>query len=337
MIWPVFYAATVAVLFAVTRFRHRTAFALLSLAVALQAVDVRGLARRMADNGTIGFRDPLQSRFWTVVPLHYRQMLLMPSNVCAHASGVDQTAFLLRAGVFGMAINAGWAARYDVRRAEQYCEDLRQDAALGRWSDDALYILRLDLLSTTKAQAGEALTCTALDGFGVCVTAETFARWSDSFDVVRSRVPPIEEVTRFYEALNRVYRDVLGRAEQPMGGSLERRLEGLMLYLGYRLEGCDATDAEQRSLSRFAGGSARSLCPTPSLEHALPPADQTYAFARKLAATLGAAPTTTAHLSAVDAEGEAVWLQAYTQARLDGVGESDARERILAQIRGVVR
>lgn len=334
MIWPVFYATTLAILFGVTRFRNSIAVPLLSIALALQAVDVYGLARRMADVGTAGFRDPLDSRFWTVVPPYYRQLLLLPSNVCAHAAGVDQTSFLLRAGVFGMGINAGWAARYDVRRAEQYCEELQQDVTHGRWSSDALYIVRPDLLLSTKAQAGDALACTAIDGFGVCVATDTLDRWSSSFDVVRSPLPPPDEVRRFYDELNRTYRDVLGRAEHDVDGPLERRLEGLMLYLGYRLEGCDAADAERRSLSRLDGRGVRGFCPTPSLQHALPPADETYAFAQRLFATLASAPARTTHPSAVDGEGEAVWLQAYTQERLRGVRESEALKRVLAQIGG---
>jgi hypothetical protein len=35
----------------------------------------------------------------------------------------------------------------------------------------------------------------------------------------------------------------------------------------------------------------------------------------------------------VDAEGEAVWLQAYIQERLQGVSESDARDRVFGRIR----
>jgi hypothetical protein len=337
MIWPVFYVTTVAVLFAITRFRHRTALALLSMAVALQAADVHGLARRMADAGTAGFRDPLENPFWTVVPPHYRQMVLVPPNICAYDHGVDHTALALRAGEFGMGINAGLAARYDVRRAEQYCEDLRQDFTLGRWSNEAMYILRPDLLSSIKARAGAALECTAVDGFGVCVTAETLARWHDGFDIARLRVPPIDEVLRFHEALNRTYREELGRSEQPADGPLDHRLEGLMLYLGYRLEGCDAAEAERRSLSRLAGQADRALCPTPSVDHALPPTDQTYAFLRHLGVVLSQAPSAVPRMSAVDAEGEAVWLQAYTRERRRGIQESEARERVLAQIRGAAR
>jgi hypothetical protein len=291
----------------------------------------------MVDNGTFGFRDPLVHRFWAVVPPRYRQLLLLPPNICAHASGVDALALTLRAGVFGLGINAGLAARYDVRRAREYCEDLQQGIEQGRWSDDALYIVRPDLLAAMKARAGEVLACTVVDGFGACVTAASLARWSDALDIVRGRVPAIEEVVRFHEELNRFYRDVLSRAEQPREGSLERRLEGLMLYLAHRLEGCDAAEAEQRSLARLTGSASRELCSTPSVNQTLPPADQTFAYARRLAAALGAAPAAGSHPSAVDAEGEAVWIQAYTKERLRGVGESEARKAVLAQIRAVPR
>jgi hypothetical protein len=337
MIWPVFYATTVAVLFAVTRLRERTAMALLAIAVSLQAADVQGLARRMADNGTFGFRDPLEHRFWRVVPPHYGQVLLVPSNVCAPSGGLDPTAFSLRAAVFGIGINAGQTARYDVRRAEEYCESLQQDIRDGRWSKDALYVLRADLLPSIKESAGDTLACTAIDGYGVCVAAETVPRWSGSLDIVRSRVPPLGELRAFYADLNRVYRDELGRAEDQVAGSLERRLDGLMWYLGYRIDGCDASEAEQRSLARVDGSAPAGLCSTPSIDQVLPPADQTYAFARKLALTLAAAPVAATYRTAIDAEGEAVWLQAYAQQRLLRLRETEARERVLAQIRGLAR
>jgi hypothetical protein len=287
----------------------------------------------MAEVGTVGFRDPLESRFWTVVPPHYRQMLLVPPNLCAYASSVGHNAFPLRAGLFGMAINAGQAARYDVRRAREYCDSLREDIAHGAWSSEALYILRPDLLPQMKAEAGATLACTMVDGFGVCMKADSVARWNGSFDVARSRLPPVNEVMRFRTALEQIYRDVLARHQQTTPGPVERRLEGLLLFLAYRMEGCEAREAEERALSRLMGRSAGAFCDAPAVDHTLPPADQTHAFAGALAATLGATPDGGEHLSAVDAEGEAVWLQEYIQERLRGISESDARERVLGRIR----
>ena len=57
----------------------------------LIAADVAGMSRDVHSAGDYGFRDPLESRFWTVAPPHYERLVLVPTNLC------DRNGALVRA------------------------------------------------------------------------------------------------------------------------------------------------------------------------------------------------------------------------------------------------
>ena len=120
MIWALHYAVVTVIAFAATRFAPRTALALLGLAVAVQAMDVAGMSRDVKSAGDYGFRDPLESRFWTVAPPHYERLVLVPPNLCDRDGAVNYRAFALVAGRHGLALNAGGASRHDTRRTAEY-------------------------------------------------------------------------------------------------------------------------------------------------------------------------------------------------------------------------
>lgn len=332
MIWPLYYATVVGVLFAATRLRYRTAVVACSLALGVQAADLAGMVGYVRDVRAYGFRDPLQSRFWREVPRHYDQMVLIPSNLCSHEA-LDFLPFALHAGTYGLGINSGITARYDVRKARAYCHQLEEEIDRGLPSDRSLYVVRLDLLPEVKAQATAQLLCTALDHYGVCFTAASFARWGGAFDLPRSRLPDNAELLRFYDALNETYRTTLGRGAREANGPTGLRVESLARYLAYRIEGCDHALAERRAL-QLQGPREVALCPSLVLHHELPPADQTYAFFVRLSEALREKPAPAASSTHVDPEGEAVWLQAYMRERARGAREPDARATVLAAIAG---
>jgi hypothetical protein len=339
MIWPLYYAVTAGVLFAASRFPYRRALVACALAVVMQAVDVSTMSHYVRDLQAFGFRDPLQSRFWNIAAPHYRQLVLIPSNLCTYSEYVDYSAFSLLAGRYGLGINAGITARYDVTRSRTYCGELAQEIRDGMRANGSLYIVRADLLprlAPSEADGTQA-RCTVVDGFGVCFSPESYAQWRDGFDVVRSRLPSRDEFVRFYEELNATYRTALGRPPREAPATADVRVEGLVRYLSYRMEGCSHADAESRTLQDVDGVDTPELCPVTAINHELPPADQTYAFAKQLDRALreeAGAPRSSTH---VDLEGEAVWLQAYARERAHGVREQDARTSVLAAIKRAVQ
>jgi hypothetical protein len=333
MIWPLYYTAVVFILFAASR--RRGAVLLCAMALMVQAVDLSGMVRHVRDVQAFGFRDPLQNRFWDVVPARYKQLELIPPSFCWHAAAVDFSPFALRAGIQGVAINSGLTARFDVPKARAYCDSLRKQIESGLGSDDSLYVVRLDLVSWVLTPPAARVRCTVIDGHGVCFTPESMARWAGEFDVARSRLPETAELLRFYEALNDTYRRVLGRSAVDVVGPHEVRLDTLARYLSYRIEGCEHDEAELVALAALMPGRAQAtLCRRTALTHDVPPADHTFAFHERLNDQRG--PATTAS-SYVDIEGEAVWVQAYVRERLRGAREADARRTVITAIGGAAR
>lgn len=189
MIWALHYAIVTAVVFAAARFRPRVALVALGVAVAVQAADVAGMSRDLHSAGGYGFRNPLESHFWTVVPPHYERLVLVPSNLCDRNGAVDYRPFALVAGRFGLALNAGSASRHDLRRTAAYCEALRQEIRDGLSAPGTLYVVRADLLpALAPPDAARRPACAAIDGFGVCFAPDSERMWQHEFDAGSLRV-----------------------------------------------------------------------------------------------------------------------------------------------------
>jgi hypothetical protein len=333
MVWALYYTACAGILWAVCMMRSRRALATLIVALVVQAVDLAPMWGFVRDRQAYGFRDPLVSAFWRVVPPHYDRLILVPSNLCQGAGAVDYLAPSLVAARHGLAINAGITARYDVVRARAYCEALTAEVHAGLSMPGSLYVVRLDDLPRVAplAAAGGAM-CSVVDGHGVCFSATSYARWHDSFDLPRSRLAPADDLAGFHGDLDQVYRTRLGRSPRDAPAALAVRLEALARYLALRVEGCGHDEAAGRTLASAAGAPAIGLCGVPAVRHELPPADETFAFYQQLDSALrrrpGAVSTTY-----VDVEGEAVWLQAYLRERLAGMRDRDARAAVLARVR----
>ncbi len=237
MIWPLYYAVIAAIAFAATRFRYRTALGLLTMAVVVQAVDLAPAPRFIGDTGQFGFRNPLNSRFWDIAAPHYQRLILIPSNLCERNGYVEYSAFALLAGRHRMAINSGMTARYDVPRARVYCGQLDQEVRDGLTTAGSLYVVRPDLLSrVAPLAAANGSTCTAVDGFGVCFSADSYRQWRQDFEIPRAKLPPTEEFVRFYAVLSEIYRTGIGaprtyrpgdhRPQDRRPGPLPRRSSG---------------------------------------------------------------------------------------------------------------
>ena len=183
MIWPLHYGLVAAMLVVAARFRPSLATGVIAACVLLQAADVAGMSRFVADMTVWGYRDPLASRFWDVAAPHYERIVMVPTNVCDRDGAQDGRAFALLAGRHGLGLNAGSTARYDVRRAAEYCGELERDLREGRWDDRSLYVVRPDLLPALAAPGRPgAPQCGLVDGFGVCVSGPSARGWPQEVD-----------------------------------------------------------------------------------------------------------------------------------------------------------
>ncbi len=318
--------------------RYRAALALCALGVIVQTVDVAGMTRYVRDTHAWGFRNPLQSGFWSQVPAHYKQLVLVPSNLCVGGGYIDDAAFALLAGRYGLGINSGMTARYDVQKARAYCHQLDLEVGSGRPQPGSLYIVRADRLAGVRPpQTGDEARCTMIDGFGVCFTGEQLFGVEGRFRCrpVAAAVAP-RSSSRSTTELDDRYRTALGRGRETAPAAQRRRASSRWCGIWPTASrGAGTKKPRRRRFARLDGQDDRSLCDRLALRVEMPPADQTLAFARRLDGRAErrspAVPTTTTH---VDLEGEAVWLQEYARERARGVRPQDARAAVVAAIRG---
>jgi Family of unknown function (DUF6311) len=335
MFWPVYYAMAAGILMAVARLRFWIALPLLTIGVLLQATDLSAHYTALRHVRTIGFRDPLESRFWRVVPPHYKRLTLVPTNICGDLRAIDYTSFSLIAGRHGMAINAGFAARYDVEKVRRYCATYHDELRLGVLSTDELYVIRPDWIADFHKASTTPLVCTMVDQYGVCAVAETYARWQDSYDIVRSALPSNAEFATFYGLLDDEYRARLQRPPRPVNSSPEERIIALTRYLSYRYAGCSNEESRDKTLRELRGQREVRLCEAPSRAGGLPPANETFAFRTALEAFFQERAGPQNWTTHVDPEGEAVWIQLYANERLKGRDDRQARDEVFGHIRSI--
>ena len=151
---------------------------------------------------------------------------------------------------------------------------------------------------------------------------------------VKGQFPPRDEVLAFRETLETYYRDTLRRAPGPSYVDVEGEAVWIPEYLRYRLTQCSHDGAIHRVLAQIAGYGVQPGCGGESPDFAFPPRDQTLGFRIELEQVyrvdLGRSPAPTA----VDIEGNAVWLQEYLRYRLRGCTDAQASTKVMLQIEG---
>jgi hypothetical protein len=183
-IWPVYYAFVFWAVAAVVRHaRPRTAALALSIALALQIVDLWGAMGNVRVSAPGPEVDRLPSPFWQAVLPRYRHLVLNPTNMCsAPGAGFDYRYFALEAGEARVTINAGYAPRYDVEGLTSYCRSFAAETAARRVQDDTLYVVADNLVPLMES-ADRPVRCGRVDGFAVCFTVESHERWATLFDI----------------------------------------------------------------------------------------------------------------------------------------------------------
>jgi hypothetical protein len=131
------------------------------------------------------------------------------------------------------------------------------------------------------------------------------------------------------------YRNGLRR---PVGGSFvdaEGTAVWLREFLQYRMSACRADQSSGRVFLQILGGGAQPVCGIAPTAISFSPRNGTFAFRLELEAlyrdTLGRLPTPTA----VDIEGDVVWITEYLRYRLNRCSHTQATERVFQQIDGI--
>ena len=148
----------------------------------------------------------------------------------------------------------------------------------------------------------------------------------------RFALPSVEETAAFRTALERTYRTDLRRPATATRLNPGTALLWTRRYLRARIHGCDHERAVATVFDQIDGGGPQPLCARPA-EPLFPPRNETVDFRRRLDAKFPAGPDPSAW-SAVDVEGEAVWLEEYVRRRLAGCSHAEATDAVQQQIVG---
>lgn len=147
--------------------------------------------------------------------------------------------------------------------------------------------------------------------------------------------PARNETLAFRTALEAKYRNDLRR---PVGATFadpEGSVVWTQEYLRYRMSQCRSDQSIARIALQIAGGGVQPVCGVAPMAPNFPARNETLAFRLELELIyrddLGRLPTPTA----VDVEGDVVWIQEYIRYRLSGCSDSQATVRVLQQIDGL--
>lgn len=181
-IWVPFYAAIAALVAVIIRtLPVRASVIVLAAAVLVQAYDLNVAYRGARTLRTQRWQGPLFNSFWSDAPRHYRHLTLWPTNLCeGGGTAVDYVPFALVAGRAGVTLNAGFEARQDARHFVEYCRSFQARRTRGEMSDDELYVLGPGFRAGVETRARQPITCFDIDGYGVCMTTDSYKRWQAS-------------------------------------------------------------------------------------------------------------------------------------------------------------
>jgi hypothetical protein len=262
--------------------------------------------------------------------------MLMPTNICSPDAHVEFMPFVLLAGRLQQTINAGLAARYDMREITSYCLSLREEFNSGNVHRDTLYALQPALALRFRAAAQTRTVCTAVDGYHVCTSADDYLAWQEAWDIVLLSLPPVDDFLRFYNALEDDYRNRLKRAPHVVHNTTDDRVTTIVRYLGYRLDECSHDEAATKTIRQVLGERVLRICKNVvERKQALPPANETFEFLQRLESLNASRSPSRLVSSYVDLEGEAVWLQEYLRQRLSGRDHTESTEVVLRAVRQV--
>lgn len=171
--WPAAYALAAASAGYVARAcRASIATPILAGAVLLQAADLQTYFLTV-HNGAYGneffvWNTPLRSPEWGTLLSGYRHIKMYSPEVCRGPMPAPLASVAYLAGLHGVGLNDGFAARLDRDGVYHACARLRDDFENGRVEDDVVYLIAPSFLAEFERNAGGAAICRVIDGVPAC-------------------------------------------------------------------------------------------------------------------------------------------------------------------------
>ena len=174
--WPVAYAIVAGVLGIVaTRLRPATASILLIVALAVQVADVHKRWLEVHDGARsrefFEWTNLMPSSEWRDLLPRYRHLRMYSPEFCRGPVPVPLTVAAYHAGLYGLGINDGFAARVDADKQADACRQFREDFEGGVIDDSTVYLVAPPLVAEFKRRAGTAADCREIDALTVCVSS----------------------------------------------------------------------------------------------------------------------------------------------------------------------
>ena len=302
-------------------------------------LDDGALRARRSDRSDFAIR--FRAASGRVAAPQYRQLVLIPSNLCTFDGFVDYSAFALLAGRHGLGINC--RHHRALRRqeiAERIAASWERRCVDGMRSNGSLYVVRPDLLPELAPRLTDTANarCTIVDGYGVCFSAESYLRWRDGSTSSDPDLPPAGRVPAL---LRRVEQHLShGRwAVRPVApgqrGRARRRPGRAISRIAWRAAATATPNADVATTRRRedAGALSRRRRSPQGCRRPIRPWRSRARWTRVFAASRDQRRRST-H---VDLEGESVWLGAYARERPGGGREQDARATVLGRHPGAAR
>jgi hypothetical protein len=179
--WPLSYAVIAAVIGAVcSTHRRGVAAALLTGALVVQGIELQPWYVSLRN----GFRTPMfleanmppLSGEWAMLLSSVDRIRMFWPHMCGGPTPASMTAVAYLAGVYGLALNDGFAARMDRERVDQECQRLRGELLAGARDDRTVYLLTADLVPDFRRRA--PARCRHIDGVPLCVSEAAAERIS---------------------------------------------------------------------------------------------------------------------------------------------------------------
>jgi hypothetical protein len=178
--WPVAYAILAsAVGTVVVVLRPFMATLALTVALALQMVDVSqwwlDMHRGSRADAFFEWDMPLRSPSWHEILPKYQHVRLYFPEHCRDRTAIAGAGPAYLAGLYGLTLNDGFAARVDTAKQAEACEQLQLAFVRGFIDDATVYVMAPPTASEFEARLGVAAVCRPLDGVVVCVSRRSIA------------------------------------------------------------------------------------------------------------------------------------------------------------------
>jgi hypothetical protein len=174
--WPAGYVLVAgAAAIVIRRKRSAVACAVLTLAIALQLVDLRGRYAQdrqvRSDPAFYQWTDLTSDRAWVQATSARRHIVVLPTLACG-AEPVPYTPLLAFAASHDMTLNTGYAARIDLPALARACASDLQTTRAGDLRPDTVYVASTMLAAEMQRASHAPVDCRPLFEGRYCVVAD---------------------------------------------------------------------------------------------------------------------------------------------------------------------